>query len=421
MWKAHFVSCLTQRRKGAQRDSSKINLQLEIGNMKHGWEIKKLGEVATFINGDRGKNYPSQNDFVKEGIPFINAGHLVDGSVDFSSMNYISEEKYEKLGSGKIWNGDLLFCLRGSLGKKAIVENLDKAAIASSLVIVRCIDIFNRYLYYYLDSPIVEDLIFQSNNGSSQSNLSAKSVASFPIPIPPLSVQSSIVSELDCINGIIEKKREQLKELDALAQSIFYDMFGDPIQNEKGWEVKKLGEVAEIIGGSTPKTNDASYWNGEYFWITPAELDGRKYFYSTSRTLTDDGVKSANLQLLPIGTVLLSSRAPIGKVAITCAPMYCNQGFKNIVCSDRLNNEYVYSFLLYNNDYLNSLGTGATFKEISKRVVSEIPIPLPPLSLQQAFAAKIEAIEKQKELVKRSIAETETLLASRMQHYFSEE
>lgn len=171
-----------------------------------------------------------------------------------------------------------------------------------------------------------------------------------------------------------------------------------------GWEIKKLGEVCEVIGGSTPKTNEASYWDGEHFWITPAELDGRKYFSSTSRTLTDEGVKSAHLQLLPKGTVLLSSRAPIGKVAITCVPMYCNQGFKNIVCSDALYNEYVYWYLLYNKDYLNSLGTGATFKEISKKVVSEIPIPVPPLPIQERIVSELDCIngilEKKREQIK---------------------
>ena len=194
--------------------------------MKHGWEIKKLGEVATFINGDRGKNYPSQNDFVKEGIPFINAGHLVDGCVDFSSMNYISEEKYEKLGSGKIWNGDLLFCLRGSLGKKAIVENLDKAAIASSLVIIRCIDIFNRYLYYYLDSPIVEDLIFQSNNGSSQPNLSAASVKAYDIKLPTIEQQKQFVSFVEQTDKSKLEVQKSLEKLELLKKALMQKYFG---------------------------------------------------------------------------------------------------------------------------------------------------------------------------------------------------
>lgn len=176
------------------------------------------------------------------------------------------------------------------------------------------------------------------------------------------------------------------------------------LTTKHNWEIKKLGEVCEIVGGSTPKTNEASYWDGNHYWVTPAELNGSKYISSTNRTITDEGVKSAHLQLLPLGTVLLSSRAPIGKVAITTTPMYCNQGFKNLVCTEKLNNEFAYWFLFHNTEYLNSLGTGATFKEISKRVVEQIPIPIPPLAEQEKIVEELDClngiIEKKKEQLK---------------------
>lgn len=160
------------------------------------------------------------------------------------------------------------------------------------------------------------------------------------------------------------------------------------------WEYKKLGEVAEIIGGSTPKTNIKEYWDGDYFWITPAELKGDRFIKSTSRTITDLAVENTNLSLLPKGTVLLSSRAPIGKVAIADVPMYCNQGFKNIICGEKLNNNYVYWLLYGKTEYLNSLGVGATFKEISKKIVENIPIPLPPLSTQQSIVSELDSLSK---------------------------
>lgn len=160
------------------------------------------------------------------------------------------------------------------------------------------------------------------------------------------------------------------------------------------WEYKKLGEVAEIIGGSTPKTNIKEYWDGDYFWITPAELKGDRFIKSTSRTITDLAVENTNLSLLPKGTVLLSSRAPIGKVAIADVPMYCNQGFKNIICGEKLNNNYVYWLLYGKTEYLNSLGVGATFKEISKKIVENIPIPLPPLSTQQSIVSELDSLSQ---------------------------
>ena len=173
---------------------------------------------------------------------------------------------------------------------------------------------------------------------------------------------------------------------------------------KEGWEIKKLCEVCDVVGGSTPKTSEESYWGGEHYWISPAELDGSKYVYSTSRTITEAGIKSAHLQMLPVGTVLLSSRAPIGKVAITKVPMYCNQGFKNLVCKNEVLNEFVYWFLLHNTEYLNSLGTGATFKEISKKVVEQVSIPVPSIAEQEKIVAELDClsgiIEKKKQQLK---------------------
>lgn len=172
----------------------------------------------------------------------------------------------------------------------------------------------------------------------------------------------------------------------------------------EGWEYKKLGEVATIVGGGTPQTQNEEFWNGNNYWITPADLDGNKYQGPTSRTITDLAVEKTHLQLLPIGTVLLSSRAPIGKVSITTVPMYCNQGFKNVICSDVLYNEFVYWFLFYSNDYLNSLGTGATFKEISKKTTEKVVIPVPPLPEQQRIVSELDLlsslIDKQKAQLK---------------------
>ena len=161
---------------------------------------------------------------------------------------------------------------------------------------------------------------------------------------------------------------------------------------KRNWEYKKLGDVCTVVGGSTPKTNIPEYWGGENYWVTPAELTGEKYIESTERTITDEAVAKTNLTLLPVGTVLLSSRAPIGKVCITRSPMYCNQGFKNIVCSKCLLNEYVYWWLKGKTDYLNSLGVGATFKEISKRTVEQIVIPVPPLEEQSRIVAELDLL-----------------------------
>ena len=140
----------------------------------------------------------------------------------------------------------------------------------------------------------------------------------------------------------------------------------------------RLGDVCEVVSGSTPKTNIPEYWDGDKDWITPAELSDDSYIINDSvRKITDLGVQKTGLKSFPKGTVILSSRAPIGKVAIAGKPMYCNQGFKNLICSEAIIPEYLYWFLKGNTEYLNSLGRGATFKEISKKIVENIEIALP--------------------------------------------
>ena len=163
---------------------------------------------------------------------------------------------------------------------------------------------------------------------------------------------------------------------------------------KEGWEYKKIKDVGQVIGGTTPSTSNPSYWGGEHCWISPAELDGSHYLYDSVKKVTDLAVKEKNLKLLPEGTVILSSRAPIGKVTINKVPTYCNQGFKCVICNKDLYNEFLYWWFWGNTEYLNSLGTGATFTEISKTVVESIIISFPPLSTQQSIVTHLDAVSE---------------------------
>lgn len=160
---------------------------------------------------------------------------------------------------------------------------------------------------------------------------------------------------------------------------------------KEGWEYKKIKDVGSVIAGTTPNTNVAEYWNGNLCWISPAELNGSHYLYDSRKKITEAAVKAKSLRLLPEGTVILSSRAPIGKVVINKIPTYCNQGFKCVVCGEEIYNEFLYWWFWGKTEYLNSLGTGATFKEISKKVVEDILIPVPPRSEQQRIVDYLDA------------------------------
>ena len=155
----------------------------------------------------------------------------------------------------------------------------------------------------------------------------------------------------------------------------------------------RLGDVCTIVSGTTPKSSCPEYWDGDINWVTPAELDDESdVVYESQRKITKQAVIDSSLKPFPAGTVLLSSRAPIGKVAIAGTDMYCNQGFKNLICSDAIYNRYLYHFLKSKTEYLKSLGRGATFKEISKSIVEEIEIPLPPLEEQRRIAALLDKV-----------------------------
>ena len=159
---------------------------------------------------------------------------------------------------------------------------------------------------------------------------------------------------------------------------------------KKRWKYKKIKDVGEVIGGTTPSTTNPEFWGGDICWISPAELHGEHYLYDSIKKITAKAVSAKSLKELPVGTVILSSRAPIGKIAINKVPMYCNQGFKCVVCGPELYNEFLYWWLYGKVDYLNSLGTGATFKEISKTVVENIVVPIPPLDEQQRIVSRLD-------------------------------
>lgn len=181
----------------------------------------------------------------------------------------------------------------------------------------------------------------------------------------------------------------------------------------------KLGDICTVVSGSTPKSNVPDYWDGDIIWITPAELTNSSYIiYDSVRHITQKAVQETSLRPFPAGTVILSSRAPIGKTAIAGSEMYCNQGFKNLICSSRIYNKYLYFFLSCKTDFLNSLGRGATFKEISKSIVEGIEIPLPDVLRQRKIADEFEQIQKIEQDYHRQLSFFDQLVKSRFVEMF---
>lgn len=197
--------------------------------MSKEWRELTLGDVADFINGDRGKNYPSPLDRVQQGIPFINTGHIdPTGWLSDERMDYISLEKYEKLGSGKVKSGDIVYCLRGSTIGKTARNKYNKGAIASSLIIVRAKEnVSQNFLYYFLTSPFGQSLAQTNDNGSAQPNLSGRVLSQYPISVPNFKIQKAIAGILGKLDDKIELNRQMNQTLEQMAQALFQSWFVD--------------------------------------------------------------------------------------------------------------------------------------------------------------------------------------------------
>lgn len=378
----------------------------------------RLGDVCEILNGFA---FKSEN-YVSSGIRVIRISNVQKGYIEDLLPCFYPLEQKNRLSRYMLYDGDLLLSLTGNVGRVALLHKEMLPAVLNQRV--ACLrlkrkDVLLKYIFHYLNTDKFEQDCIADSKGIAQKNMSTEWLKEYVLEIPTLDIQQKGICILDRIDSLIEKLRLQLEKLDSLIKSQFIEMFGEyDLRNSQAtWE--KIETLAEVVGGSTPNTENHEFWGGGHFWITPAEISDYSYVINgTIRTLTDAGVKSCSLKLLPIGTVLLSSRAPIGKVAIAGVEMYCNQGFKNLICGKRLNSIYAYYLLKFNSSYLNSLGRGATFKEISKTIVGDIAIPVPPIKLQNEFAHFVEQTDESKIAVKCSLEKLETLKKSLMQKYF---
>ena len=400
---------------------------------KHGWTYKKLGEVATF---SRGLTY-SKSDVVIESSNKVLRSNNIDlatHSLNFDDVVCLKEE-FEIPFDKMLQPNDIFICMsNGStqhLGKVAFIEKKIDYAFGGFMGAIHPNSdvIFPKFEFYYCLSSEYRRSLASVLNGININNIKWSDLSKFAIPVPPLAEQEWIVAELDLLQGIIEKKKEQLKAYDQLAQSIFYTMFGDPIDNPKGWQVKCFSEIVHSTQLGLIRSAKMQSIDNKYLYFKMNNITSSGQMDLSNITRIDANSEEIEKYQLQKGDFLFNTRNSYELVGKSCVfngkekdIVLFNNNLLRIIFKNDTNSVFI--SYLFNDEYvkkqLNGIKKGTTSVwAVYYKDLAYIKVLAPPLSLQQEFAEKIEAIEQQKALVQASIAETKTLFNSRMDYYFN--
>ena len=405
------------------------------------WESKTLAELAAhterpFAMGPFGSNIRAENYRVS-GVPVIRGLNLSDpGGPRFidSDFVFLSEEKADELSSSNAFLGDLVFVAQGTIGKVGLIplegrykryvlsQNLMKASIAPDAA-------DPMFVFYYFRSQAGQHEILSRANPTGVPCISRPltSLKSFEASLPALPEQQAIACILGALDDKIELNRRMNQTLEGMVRAIFKswfvdfdpvrakaageppsglapaiaDLFPDEFEESelgeipKGWEVEPIGDIVRAVGGGTPSTKNPAYWGeGVHCFATPKDLSGLSspMLLDTERRVTDAGLAKISSGLLPVETVLLSSRAPVGYLAIAQIPVCVNQGFIAMICDGKVSNYYVLNWAHANMPEIKRRASGTTFAEISKRNFRPIPALVPSQEVMTAFNTIVEPV-----------------------------
>lgn len=340
--------------------------------------------------------------YVAEGINFIKIENITNDGEISGELMHITSECNEKLKRSQLQANDILFSIAGSFGRIVMVsEEILPANTNQALAIIRGLSdrVIPKYFVEVLRSGFVSPQIIKFAKGIAQYNISLQEVGEIVIPLPPHDIQYKIVTEIEYADREKTRLFKEMKEKQAQIEVLIDKCFS----GDYGWE--QLGNITKIYNGGTPNTANKEYWNGDIHWATLVDTKD-KYLFSTQRMITKVGLDSCNAVLLPINSVLFSSRATIGDVSIAKVPVSTNQGYKNFVCNEsKLNYEYLYYILRHEAKEIKDLAGGMTYPEISKTLIATYKIPLPSIDDQQKIVTAIESIETEIADIKKQLTE----------------
>jgi type I restriction enzyme S subunit len=368
--------------------------------------------------GPFGSRIKAEN-FVDSGVPVLKGGNLHGAYIDDTNCDFITEEKADELKSSVVYEGDLVITHRGTIGQVSIVsdESMYPRYVVSQSQLKISLDrtrVNPYYVNYYLRSRLGQHqlLSFASQVGVPAIAQASTSVKQIRIPCPPLDVQAQIVDFIRAIDRKFSSNNAINKTLEAMAQAIFKSWFVDfdPVKAKmqgkqpegmdadtaalfpdklveselglipEGWVLSEIGDEVTVVGGGTPSKKNDDFWvDGHIHWTSPKDLSGvqDKVLLDTASKLTEAGLKKISSGLLPIDTVLLSSRAPVGYLALAKVPLAINQGYIAMKCEKALPPEFVLQWCVHHMDDIKQRASGSTFAEISKKNFKPISVIAP--------------------------------------------
>ncbi len=371
--------------------------QTEVGVIPEDWEIVKLGKYATFKTGPFGSAL-HQSDYVDGGVPVINPMQIVGGKIQPTPSMAITEQAARNLSEFRLSAGNVVIGRRGEMGRCAFVRTEEHGWLCGtgSMIIRTGPSLDARFIQRVLSSPPIIAEIENASVGSTMINLNQGTLGNLHVPLPPTKAEQEAIAEaLSDADGLIESLEQLLAKKRLLKQGAMQELLTGKrrLPGFSGeWEVKRLGELADIRSGGTPSTMQPQFWDGDILWCTPTDitsLNGFKYLQDTSRKISHQGLKNSSAEMIPVNSIVMTSRATIGECAINTVPVSTNQGFKNFIPFEHFDVEFLYYLLLTQKQGFISLCGGSTFLEIGKTQLAAFEVKLPAEKAEQTAIAAI--------------------------------
>lgn len=345
------------------------------------WKEYKLGEIANIQTGPFGSQL-HQSDYVDVGIPSIMPVNIGDRmNISTEKIVFITEEDATRLSRYCVQEGDIVYSRRGDVEKCAYIGKAEIGWLCGTGCLRIRIDSSkadSKYIAYYLSTEDMKSWISNNAVGTTMPNLNSSILQQVPLSLPSLDEQKRIASILSSLDDKIDLLNRENATLEGMAETLFRQWFIEEAKED--WEEGKLGDILSVKGGTTPSTKEPNFWDGNIAWTSPRDvttLNGL-YLFKTEKTITEAGLARISSGLLPKGTLLMSSRAPVGVLAFAEIPLAINQGYIAILDDKGYAKEFIYLWLKANMDLVHSYSNGSTFMEISKSAFKSLDILIPP-------------------------------------------